>query len=155
MKLAALMPSDAPQMAHMHAAAFANGTPWTAAAIGAMLERSEIRGRGVWDGARLVAFILVQCADRTAEILTLATHPDHRRQGLGRALILDVEHQPEASGLLNWWRDVAADNPEAIAFYQAMGFQIDGRRPKYYARLEGRRGDAILMSKARAGQTVN
>ncbi|MEM1147343.1 MAG: GNAT family N-acetyltransferase [Pseudomonadota bacterium] len=148
------MPSDAAQMAHVHAAAFANDAPWTGAAIGAMLERPEIRALGIWDGAQLVAFILIQCVDNTSEILTLATHPDHRRQGFARALILDLERQPEASGLLNWWLDVAADNSGAIAFYQALGFRIDGRRPKYYARLEGRRVDAILMSKARAGQTV-
>ena len=43
--------------------------------------------------------------------------------------------------------DVAAINTSAVAFYTALGFTQDGNRRQYYTLRDGKRSDAILMSK--------
>jgi GNAT superfamily N-acetyltransferase len=58
-----------------------------------------------------------------AEISAVATHPDHRRQGLGELLVRVVTAGVKARGeqpLLH----VAADNTSAIRLYEAMGFAV-------------------------------
>ena len=104
------------------------------------------------DGA-LVSFLVAQVVAGEAEILTLATDPEARRQGFAQRLLAQMEKRLHPSGLSKWLLDVAADNQGARAFYEALGFQTDGRRKDYYKRLEGSRVDAILMSKPVGGQT--
>jgi len=43
---------------------------------------------------------------------------------------------------------VAADNEAAQALYLGEGYAQTGRRPRYYARAEGQKVDALLMTKA-------
>jgi putative acetyltransferase len=59
-----------------------------------------------------------------AEVAALFLDPDHRRRGGGRLLI---EHAQRLHGRLSV--DVNEQNPEAVRFYEAMGFEIVGRSP--------------------------
>lgn len=47
-----------------------------------------------------------------------------RRGGVGRALMAAVEEQAHAWGAVVVTLDVQAFNPEAIAFYEALGYDI-------------------------------
>lgn len=131
-------------MADLHAAAFPKPEAWEAQAFHDLLSVPTTQAFGVWEDPALVALLLVQFIDPELEVLTIATAPAMRRQGLARRLIEQVERelQPQKSML-----DVAADNLSAIAFYETQGFFADGRRTGYYKRLEGERVDAILMTK--------
>ncbi|MEM9055085.1 MAG: ribosomal protein S18-alanine N-acetyltransferase [Pseudomonadota bacterium] len=152
--MAPLRAADAERMASLHASAFPEGQAWHGSEFSKLLCQSHIRGVGYLKGSDLLAFILIQHVTAEAEILTLATHPDQRQQGLARQLIRNLQQELAPQGLTRWLLDVAEDNPGAIAFYEKLGFQIDGRRPQYYKRLEGTRVDAILMSKPVAGQVT-
>ena len=70
-----------------------------------------------------------------AELLTLATHPDARGQGLARALLAEALPQLDAAVL---FLEVAEDNAPALALYRRLGFTPFGRRPGYYRRKHGR-----------------
>jgi ribosomal-protein-alanine N-acetyltransferase len=77
-----------------------------------------------------------------AHITLLGIHPDYRGQGLGQLLLytlLDkaVEHRLERATL-----EVRASNQAALSLYQKFGFQVAGRRKKYYP-LTGE--DALIM----------
>lgn len=135
------------QLAQLHTLAFRSEDAWTANAFSGLLSQASTRALGVRSGANLAAFILVQFVRPEAEILTLATAPEFQRRGLAQNLVQMAEFELQHDGLEKWLLDVAADNHPAIAFYQKIGFQADGRRPAYYNRLEGKRVDAILMSK--------
>ena len=76
-----------------------------------------------------------------AELLTLATHPDARGQGLARALLTEALPQLDAAVL---FLEVAEDNTPALALYRSLGFTPFGRRPNYYRR-EGGRTAALLF----------
>lgn len=131
-------------MAQVHAAAFSEHEAWTANAFLDLIRLSSTAALGIKDGQTLNALLLVQFADPELEILTIATAPDARRQGLARHLIAHAEQQFRPQKMM---LDVAADNVGAIAFYNSLGFREDARRKGYYKRLEGARVDAILMSK--------
>ena len=59
-----------------------------------------------------------------ADVAALVLDPDHRRRGGGRRLI---EHAERLHGRLTV--DVNEQNPEAVGFYEAMGFTVAGRSP--------------------------
>ncbi|WP_143435242.1 GNAT family N-acetyltransferase, partial [Henriciella aquimarina] len=89
-----------------------------------------------------------------AEILTLAVHPDARRQGLARRLLTAARPLLGQHGVDRLLLDVAADNHGAISFYENCGFVADGRRNNYYSRPDGSRVAAILMSRPIAGHAA-
>ena len=139
--------------AALHARAFPIEEAWTAADFADLLSLSTTEAEELTSDGALVSFLVAQVVAGEAEILTLATEPEARRQGFAQRLLAQMEKRLRPSGLSKWLLDVAADNQGARAFYEALGFQTDGRRKDYYKRLEGRRVDAILMSKPVGGQT--
>ena len=55
----------------------------------------------------------------------LAVHPHYRNSGIGRKLMIESEHRLRRIGCPKINLQVRADNEDAIAFYQAIGFQKD------------------------------
>lgn len=143
---------DAKALMQLHARAFAKGEAWTQEAFETLLRLETTRAFGVARDGALCALLILQRVADEAEILTLATDPSLQRQGLARQLLEYASTDEAVAEVKTWLLDVAADNSGALAFYQALGFQSDGRRPQYYKRLEGPRVDAILMSKQVGGQ---
>jgi len=92
-----------------------------------------------------LGFIVVRAVAGEAEILTLAVHPEARRQGLGRALVDSAATTAQTLGAEAFWLEVATDNAAATALYAAAGFEAAGRRPGYYGRKGGERVDAVVM----------
>jgi putative acetyltransferase len=58
------------------------------------------------------------------DVSALFLDPDHRRQGGGRLL---VDHARRLKGPLTV--EVNEQNPEAVRFYEALGFKTTGRSP--------------------------
>ncbi len=149
---AILTGDDAAAMAELHGAAFPASEAWSVSAFSDMMRQSSTQAEGIFANAELQTLLLVQFVAGEAEILTLATAPDARRRGLAQQALDGMEKKLAPLGLTKWLLDVAADNTGARAFYDKLGFQVDGRRAKYYKRLEGTPVDAILMSKPVGGQ---
>lgn len=78
-----------------------------------------------------------------AHISTLAVHPDHRRTGLGAELLRAVLDEAARRGAELATLEVRVSNRAAVNLYHKFGFQIVGRRPRYY-RDNGE--DALLMT---------
>jgi ribosomal protein S18 acetylase RimI-like enzyme len=55
----------------------------------------------------------------------VAVHPDHRRSGCGRAILAEAERLLRKRGCPKINLQVRAGNDAAIAFYRAIGFDID------------------------------
>lgn len=131
-------------LAALHAAAFAGEErPWTAAEFAALLGHPTAFLLG---DAR--AILLGRVAGDEAEVLTLATHPSHRRQGLGLALLTEFAAEARARGAATGFLEVAADNAPARALYEGAGWEEAGRRRGYYRRASGPAADALVLRKA-------
>jgi ribosomal-protein-alanine N-acetyltransferase len=76
------------------------------------------------------------------EILSLATHPGHRRKGLARALV----HEFCSANHGDVFLEVRETNSGAIAFYETLGFQKTGVRHSYYAN----NGEGAIVMKLRS-----
>ena len=66
-------------------------------------------------------------------IANVATHPDYRRRGIGRALTERVMKQAREKRASAIWLHVRDDNPGAIKLYQDLGFQEVARRTTWQA----------------------
>jgi ribosomal protein S18 acetylase RimI-like enzyme len=66
-------------------------------------------------------------------VANVATHPDHRRRGIGRALTECVMKQARDRNAAAIWLHVRDDNPGAIKLYQDLGFQELARRTTWQA----------------------
>jgi len=66
-------------------------------------------------------------------IANVATHPDYRRQGIGRTLTERVMRQARDKRASAVWLHVRDDNPGAIKLYQDLGFQEIARRTTWQA----------------------
>jgi ribosomal protein S18 acetylase RimI-like enzyme len=71
-------------------------------------------------------------------IANVATHPDYRRRGIGRALTERVMKQARDKNAASIWLHVRDDNPGAIELYQELGFQEIARRTTWQANPEHR-----------------
>jgi len=138
----AARPDDAVAIAEVEAAA--TPVPWTASAVAASLASSAV---GAWvlerDG-HVVGHLLASAQGPEGEVLIVAVHPDHRRQGGARRLLDAAEAFWAERGVDDAFLEVRADNDGARALYRASGWSERGRRVAYY-----RDGvDAIVLGKA-------
>ena len=119
-------------------------TPWPAYAF-----EQELRGN------RLARYVVARAGDRVvgfagvwlmvddAHVTTFAVHPDWRRQGIGRQLLLNLAELSSAIGARRMTLEVRASNLAAQALYGAFGFEVVGRRPRYYTDDDE---DALVMT---------
>ena len=119
-------------------------TPWPAYAF-----EQELRGN------RLARYVVARAGDRVvgfagvwlmvdeAHVTTFGVHPDWRRQGIGRHLLLNLVELSRTIGARRMTLEVRASNQAAQALYRAYGFEEVGRRVRYYTD-DGE--DALVMS---------
>lgn len=67
-----------------------------------------------------------------ADIQTIAVAPDARGHGLGRALMVALLAEARARRAAEVFLEVRADNPNARALYDSLGFVQIAVRPRYY-----------------------
>lgn len=130
------------QMAATHKAAFIQSRPWSEREFSDLLASKFTFAVG--DDR---CFALVQVIAGEAELLSIATHPDHQRQGLAADVMAAWHAQAARQNAERAFLDVAADNTPAIALYRNCGYAPHGRRPGYYKRTATETIDAILMQR--------
>ena len=81
-------------------------------------------------------------AENLCQLDSMAVRPDARRRGIGAALLQALLAWAAQNGARHFSLEVRASNGAAIALYQRLGFQVEGRRPRYYAHPQE---DALLL----------
>jgi ribosomal-protein-alanine N-acetyltransferase len=92
---------------------------------------------------RVVGFAGIWLMVDEAHITTFGVHPDHRRRGVGRRLLLRLAEMAIELGTSRMTLEVRVSNVAAQALYQSFGFRVAGRRIAYYSD-DGE--DALVMT---------
>lgn len=87
-------------------------------------------GWGMFQGQRLVSFVLYRVTPVAWEISVVASHPESWNQGLTRSLLAHLVVIKPADKEL--WLEVHSENTRAWRLYESLGFEKVGVRPDYY-----------------------
>lgn len=134
-----VMEAAAGRLATLHAEAF--DAPWDVSAFETLLGQAGVHLVEAAEG-----FILVRTVADEAEILTLAVRPAERRRGIATDLVARGALVAAAHGAIRLFLEVAEDNDAARGLYERAGFVEAGHRPRYYARADGSRTDAVILA---------
>lgn len=134
---------DVPQVVQIDQASFT--LPWT--------ERSfhyEVTGNNAsrcWvvetENREVAAMLVLWLIVDEAHIATIATHPEYRRRGYAKAMLVEALRSAREEGAVSALLEVRAHHSVAQKIYHDLGFVDVGRRASYY-RDNGE--DAILMT---------
>lgn len=116
---------------------------WSAAEFGDLITLPASFGWLAVDKEEPLGFVLCQGDEVEAEIITIATRPAARRQGVATILLRNIFTRTRRLFL-----EVAADNISAQTFYEKSGFAQIGVRKNYYKRESGSI-DALILAKDR------
>lgn len=106
--------------------------PWTKGMFLNELEHEMGWTRVVLDReGRVAAFLVCRFLGDAWHVMDLAVRAGVRRCGLGRFL-LDEFFQATDGGGFDFFLEVRPSNAAAIGLYQSLGFEVAGRRPRYY-----------------------
>jgi ribosomal-protein-alanine N-acetyltransferase len=97
---------------------------------------AEVDGRIV---GMIVNWLLVD----EVHVATIATHPEYRRQGIARKLLLHSLRYMSGEGAISSFLEVREGNLAAREMYRKFGYKETGRRKAYY---KDNNEDAILMT---------
>jgi [ribosomal protein S18]-alanine N-acetyltransferase len=127
----------------LHQACFPED-PWDVGAIERIMKIPGFFGRVGWAQDDPVGFALALTLDGEAEILSLGVAPDHRRTGMGSALLAAICSEARRRHAECVVLEVAVNNGAARALYTARGFTVVGRRRNYYHQA-GHFVDALIL----------
>jgi ribosomal protein S18 acetylase RimI-like enzyme len=109
---------------------------------------SRVVGFGFWE--RFSYLVL----SRNATVRKVMTHPEVRGRGVGRALLSALIEDARAAGVENLVLDVRGNNHGAMALYEAMGFEVTGRRPSFIADGDDRYDSVLYLRRLGVPQGV-
>ena len=126
--------ADAPAIADMSRQYIESGLgwSWTPARIAAAIADRETNVALIDQPDGVLAFGIMHYAERSAHLALLAVDPAQRRRGIAARLVAWLEKCADTAGIERIRVEARSDNPEALAFYQKLGYvQID-RLARYY-----------------------
>ena len=104
---------------------------------------AEMAGWLADDENVVIGFLVARRIAGDLEILNFAVRPDSRRRGIGVMLLHQAFAWGKEFGAEKTLLEVRESNFAALRFYEHQGFEVVGRRTKYYvAPIE----DALILS---------
>lgn len=128
-------------------ACFAPGIAWSKAELLFFLKHPRNFTVVGEDEAGIAGFAIAgtqrNAGQLRGRLITIDVRNDHRRRGVGSALLEAIEDRLRELGAKSVMLEVAVDNATAQSFYARHGFARTGRIPGYYLG----RIDALVMEK--------
>lgn len=92
---------------------------------------------GAYNDSELIAYIAVFTLVDIYEVISIITHEDHKRRGIGRRLLQTVIKEAYTAGTIKEIHlEVRKSNTTARSLYQKIGFEEQGIRKQYYSNPE-------------------
>ena len=119
-------------------------SPWTKQMFLGDLESEQTCYFGAFDNETLVGYAGMWTTIDDGQITNVAVHPEYRRKGIGKALVLNLISECKIKNLLSVTLEVRESNINAILLYDKLGFLRVGMRKNYY---KNPNENALLMTK--------
>ena len=107
-------------------------TRWTREQFLLGLERGAFRIIGIREAGSLCAYVAFSLIAGEMEVMNIATHPEHRRRGLGARLLGKALAVCKGEKAEQCFLEVRRSNHAAIDLYRKFGFIHVGERKNYY-----------------------
>lgn len=134
---------DAARLADIHAVSFARG--WSEQEFEDMLSERNTLVHRLRLGRRIIGFIVSRIGADEAEILSIAIDPGYRGRRLSRELLRTHLRHLAGRGVRTVFLEVEENNQPARRLYDYSGFNVVGRRERYYRQPDGQQLNALLM----------
>ena len=142
MKIVKMNDSHVSQVAQLEKLCFAD--PWSEKSIASELTNPLSYWLVAVEGDTVAGYIGSQSVMGESDMMNVAVAPEHRRRGVGEALVSALAEVLKEQGNESLALEVRASNMPAIALYEKLGFAQVGRRPSYY---RNPREDALILKK--------
>lgn len=129
------------QVALLEADSFS--TPWSESSIRQELQNPWALWYVAMEEEKLLGYIGIQYGMDGGDIMSIATAPEARGTGVGKALIAAAAGVLREKKLGYLTLEVRPSNVPALGLYAAMGFSQVGRRKNYYRKPTE---DAVLLT---------
>ncbi|MBR6728173.1 MAG: ribosomal protein S18-alanine N-acetyltransferase [Clostridia bacterium] len=116
-------------IAALEQVAFAH--PWSREALELLCSEKAFGFACVENGSVLAYGGMLTVLDE-GQITNIATHPDHRRRGLGTSVLSALLDEARARRLCFVTLEVRVSNIAAVSLYEKFGFRVVGKRPRFY-----------------------
>jgi len=130
------------EMAKLHSLSGGHTRPWSEIEYKNLLDTNISRLFHTNNG-----FLIGRIMALDAEIINVIIHPDYRRLGKASKLISSFEKEAKDTGSSRCFLEVAESNSSAKKLYSALGYLKVGQRHNYYNFVDGRKDDAVILSK--------
>lgn len=142
MRIVKMQPEHVAAVAEMERQCFSD--PWSEKSVASELDNPL----SLWliaeaDGV-VAGYVGSQTVLDSADMMNLAVSRDFRRQGIGEQLVNSLTEALAEKGVKTLLLEVRISNEPAKQLYQKLGFEIVGKRPRYY---EKPREDALILRK--------
>ena len=134
--------ADVPQVAELEKACFSD--PWSEISVASELENPLSCWLVALDGETVAGYVGSQTVLDETDMMNIAVHPDFRRKGVARGLILALIGELKKRGSRCLTLEVRASNDPARALYESLGFAHVGTRRNYY---QNPKEDALILRK--------
>ena len=142
MRIVKMQPEHVAAVAEMERQCFSD--PWSEKSVASELDNPL----SLWliaeaDGV-VAGYVGSQTVLDSADMMNLAVSQDFRRQGIGEQLVNSLTEALAEKGVKTLLLEVRISNEPAKELYQKLGFEIVGKRARYY---EKPWEDALILRK--------
>ena len=131
-----------PAVARLEAVCFPD--PWSEASVAEELDNPLSLWLVALEDGEVIGYVGSQAVLDAADIMNVAVAPEHRRRGIARLLLLQLEEEMRQKDVASLTLEVRASNLPAQILYDKLGYRQVGLRPNYYRKP---REDALILRK--------
>ncbi len=136
----AATPADTPAAGRLASAVIPGA--WSALGFARAATEPDGIASVVREGDAVIGYLEARVAADELHIVGLAVDPALRRRGIATRLLAEALREAAARGVVVAHLEVRSSNSAAQGFYARFGFEVVGRRLRYYANGE----DAVLLT---------
>jgi ribosomal-protein-alanine N-acetyltransferase len=132
-----ISPADISELHELDALCFSPEKAFTEGYFGILFQFDKAFGWCLQQEEQISAFILYTAKQNNANIATIDVHPEARRQGLGKKLMIMTEDILRDEDFRSISLQVEHDNMAAIQLYKKMNFDSVKILPGFYSGSDG------------------